>query len=167
MFTAGRQVRVSSSYTIVPMDMLASITGFGWPPNMSRYIARVVEMDVPSTPTSAFVYAKLCKLIVVGFIQMKYPQEWINTRVSMTEGVVKPEDRGLPTNFGLYIGDRARRMAEMYEQMSAKQKGKIWNTTMNKADRAANSDTFKAMQHDVAVFGRAAFAEDPERDDEN
>src|SRR5207237_837834 len=91
---------------LVPVDVLSSARGLGWPPNMSRYLARAVEMDVVSTRTSAFVYAKLCKLLLVGFVEMKYPQEWIGSRLSMERGIVQPQDRGLPTNFGRYLGDR-------------------------------------------------------------
>ena len=148
---------------LVPVNVMVSATGSIWPPNINRYFARAIEMDVASTPSSAFVYAKLCKLILVGFIQMKHPQEWIGTRVDLQQGVVKPEGRGLPTNFGLYLADRARRMADLNAQISAKQKGKIWDAAVAKVDRAANSDSLKAMEHDVAMFRWLAYDDDPER----
>ena len=60
---------------VLPVDLIADATGSEMPPNMNRYLARAVDMDVVSSNRSAFVYTKLCKLIVVGIIQMPDPRE--------------------------------------------------------------------------------------------
>lgn len=147
---------------LVRMDVMESATGSIWPPNINRYLARAIEMDVAAKSSSAFVFVKLCKLVFVGFIQMKHPDEWINTRVDTT-GVVPPGDFGLPTAFGTFLADRARRMAELQAQISKKQKATIEASMMADVERTANSESFEAMRHDVAMFGRDAFDDEPKK----
>jgi hypothetical protein len=145
---------------LVRMDVMKSATGSIWPPNINRYLARAIEMDVAATPSSAFVFVKLCKLIFVGFIQMKYPHEWINTRIDAT-GVIRPGHCGLPTTFGIFLADHARRMADLQAQISERQKAKILQSAMTDVERSAHSDSFEAMRYDVAMFGRDAFEDEP------
>lgn len=147
---------------LVRMDVMESATGSLWPPNINRYLARAIEMDVAAKPSSAFVFVKLCKLIFVGFIQMQHPEEWINTRVEET-GVIRPGNFGLPTMFGTVLADRARRMGELQAQISEKQRAKIQESMMADVDRAANSASFEAMKCDVAMFGRDAFDDEPKQ----
>lgn len=146
---------------LLPVDLIADATGSELPPNMNRYLARAVEMNAVSSNKSAFVYAKLCKLILVGFVQMPNPREWVGTRVAMKHGVIRPDRRGAPSGFGQYLADRARKMAALQATMSARQKGKISTTMRADVDRAAASESFEAMSQDVWMFGRAAF-DDPE-----
>ena len=147
---------------LVRMDVMKSASGSIWPPNMNRYLARAIEMDVAATPSSAFVFVKLCKLIFVGFIQMKYPQEWINTRIEAT-GVIQPGYSGVPTMFGTFLAEHARHMGELQAQISEKQKAKILASAMADAERSANSDSFEAMRYDLAMFGRDAFEDESKK----
>ena len=110
---------------LLPVDLIADATGSELPPNMNRYLARAVEMKAVSSNKSAFVYVKLCKLILVGFVQMPNPREWAGTRVAMEHGVIRPEHRGVPSGFGQFLADRARKMAALQATMSARQKEKI------------------------------------------
>jgi hypothetical protein len=128
---------------------------------MNRYLARAVEMDAVSSNKSAFVYVKLCKLILVGLVQMPNPREWVGTRVAIEHGVIRPEHRGAPSDFGQFLADRARKMAALQAKMSARQKEKISTTMRADVDRAAASESFEAMSQDVSMFGRGAF-DDPE-----
>jgi hypothetical protein len=146
---------------LLPVDLIAHATGSELPPNMNRYLARAVEMNAVSSNKSAFVYAKLCKLILVGFVQMPNPREWVGTRVAMKHGVIRPDRRDTPSGFGQFLADRARKMAASQATMSARQKRKIWTTMRADVDRAAASESFEAMSQDVSMFGRAAF-DDPE-----
>ncbi len=146
---------------VLPVDFIAEAKGFELPPNMNRYLARTVEMDAVSNNTSAFIYAKLCKLIIVGFVQMPKPREWVGTRVAMKHGTIRPGHRAVPGYFWQYLVDRTRNMAALQAKISARQKDKIATTMRTDLDRAAASETFAAMSHDVSMFGKTAF-DDPE-----
>lgn len=52
---------------LMPVDVIRETSDRELPPNMNRYLARAVEMDAVAGEKSAFVYAKLCKLILLGF----------------------------------------------------------------------------------------------------
>ena len=142
---------------LLPVDVLARASGSELPPNMNRYLARAVEMDAVSSNKSAFVYAKLCKLILVGFVQMPRRREWVGTRVAVKGGVIRPRDRGAPTGFGEYLAARARNMAALQATISPRQKEKISTAMRVNLGRASASETFEAMFYDVAMFGKAAF----------
>jgi hypothetical protein len=142
---------------ILPIDILTGATGFGLPPNMNRYLARAVEMDVVSTSQSAFVYAKLCKLIVLGFIQLPQFGQWRGSRVAMNRGVIEPRQFVAPIGFAEYLAERAQRMGELQAQLSDRQKAKIDATMRSDLDRTARSDTFNAMSQDVTMFGKLVF----------
>ena len=147
---------------LVRLDVMESATGSIWPPNMYRYLARAIEMDVGASPSSTFVFVKLCKLIFVGFVQMKHPQEWINTRIDAT-GVIRPGKFGLPNMFGTFLADHARRIADLQAQISERQKAKILESAKADMERAVNSASFEAMGYDVAMFGRDAFDDEPKK----
>ena len=40
-----------------------------------------IPMDIACNPHDAFVYAKMCRLLVVGFIKMPDRSEWVGTKV--------------------------------------------------------------------------------------
>ena len=143
---------------LLPVDVLGDAESRDLPVNINRYLTRAVEMDVARNDDSAFVYVKMCKLIVVGFIQMPKPREWRGTRVAVREGVVRPSQYLLPAEFGGYLLDQARRMAELQACISGRQRNRIADTMRSNLDRVASSDTLEAMHHDVMMFGNAAFA---------
>jgi hypothetical protein len=52
---------------------------------------------------------------------------------------------------------RARRLREIEESISVKQQGAVEKSYNKNLDRFARSETFKAMEADVALFGSEAF----------
>ena len=144
---------------VLPVDLIADFYGGDLPPNINRYLARAVEMDAVSNENSAFVYAKLCKLILIGFVQTPNPREWVGTRVATRYGSIRPDRRGAPSQIWHYIADRARAMARLQASMSDRQKAKIEQTMRTDLDRVAESETFAAMAQDVSMFGRSAFSD--------
>jgi hypothetical protein len=128
------------------------------PPNMNRYFSREVEADVGATGTSAFVQVKICRLMVLGFVQMPNSREWKGTRVKMRRGSIGgPQTYCLPKNFGDYLIERAKHVASLQASISEPQKEKIVAAMRGDLDRVASSDTFEAISQDVKMFGPAAF----------
>jgi len=146
---------------LLPVDVLQSSTRWTLPPNINRYLARAIEMDIPATSKSVLVYAKLGKLIFIGCVQSPIVREWQGTRLAIKRGIIQPSKFVVPTAFGNYIADRAIRMREIMQGLSERQRQKTANDMRKNIDRAAQSETFKAISHDVAMFGNDAFAEDP------
>jgi len=57
---------------------------------------------------------------------------------------------------------RAQVMAERQREMSARQKKIIAETWERDIEHVLESESFRAMQHDVAMFGEAAFEPEDE-----
>ena len=131
---------------LLPVDVLASANYPQLPANINRYLARAPDMDVVCTEKSALTYAKLCKLIVVGFIEMPEPRHWQGTRVAIKQGTIRPQRYVVPQNFGVYLTDQARRMARLYSRMSTKQRAKVVEAFRTNAERAAKSEATRALE---------------------
>jgi hypothetical protein len=130
------------------------------PPNINRYILRSVDIDVVWGGNSAFVYSKLGRFVVLGFIEMPRPRQWVGTKVHVKHGVVGPSSYTLPVQFGEYLMDKAKRAADVQGKLSEKQNRKIEESYRNDLDRATISESFRAMSEDVRLFGSKAFRND-------
>ena len=53
--------------------------------------------------------------------------------------------------------EKAKRAANAKERISEKQKKKIDESYLKNMDRAANSESFRAMSEDLKLFGSTAF----------
>ena len=140
--------------------MTPSDTG-NTPANMNRYFSRSVDMDIVAvSPTRGFVYAKLCRLLIVGFINMSENHGFEGTRLEYGEIRIDTMNYVLPAQFGQYMMNKAQRMWELQTNLSPGQKQKSELKMKKAADKIANSANFEAMMHDVDVFGDAAFIDD-------
>jgi hypothetical protein len=63
----------------------------------------------------------------------------------------------MPKPFDKFIFERANRAATLKDRISEKQTGKIREAFLNNPERAAQSDSIRAMSHDVNLFGSRAF----------
>ncbi len=127
------------------------------PTNINRYFLRVIDMDAIYTDDTAHVYTKMGHVVIVGFINVPRPKEWVGTILHVKHGNIVSPKYTLPLNFGEYLKDRARNCEGFYNKISQKQAIKI-DTDYRKAPlRAMNSETWKAMQYDFDMFGEKAF----------
>jgi hypothetical protein len=154
------RVRNGDEYELhlLPTGLLANNTPrSSLPSNINRYFTRAIDIDVGFNDVSAFVYIKMCKFIVIGFIQMLNPKHWRGTRVSTRRGTISPRTYAAPDSFLHYILDRARNMEKVLSQLSPTQQKKIAEAMRNNRDRLAASESFAAMSADVAMFGEGVF----------
>jgi hypothetical protein len=89
---------------------------------------------------------------------MPYPRQWVGTKVNVNHGVIGPTRYTLPIQFLDYLMDKSRRAANVQRRISEKQKKKIEESYRNNMDRAANSESFRAMSEDVKLFGSKVFS---------
>ena len=141
----------------LPLDAIESFTHQDMPSNINRYILRSIDIDAVWGGKSAFVYSKLGRFIVLGFIEMPQLRQWVGTKVHVKHGVVGPSSYTLPVQFGEYLMDKARRAADLQRKLSDKQNKKIEESYRKDMDRAANSESFRAMSEDVRLSGSKAF----------
>ena len=88
---------------------------------------------------------------------LAHPSHWRGTKVPATEGRIEPGEYILPSQFGEFLNSKAGQMAELNATISDRQREKIDEAFWVDLDRVAESDSFRAMDNDVRLFGRAAF----------
>jgi hypothetical protein len=138
-------------------DAVTRDSTHGLPANINRYILRTVGMDVIRSESTTFVFTKMSKFIVLGFIDVKHPRQWLGTKIHVREGMVGAGDCTVPIQLRDYIVEKAKRYASLVSSMSDTQRAKIAEAAWKDLDRVALSGTFEAMQNDVELSGHAAF----------
>jgi hypothetical protein len=144
---------------ILPMagGALETYTHSEMPTNINRYLFRTPEMSVASTDRDAFTYSKLGPFIILGFIAMPRPKQWVGTKLNVQGGTLGPRHYTMPKQFWDFISARADNAATLQERISEKQTAKIAETYRSNLDRAAQSDSMRVMHEDVKLFGSRAF----------
>jgi hypothetical protein len=132
------------------------------PPIMARYVWRVIAADVGFNEAQAFVFAKMCRLVVVGFVTMPVP--WTNTVVHADRGTIQPTRATVPRNFAEYMIDQARVTASAQGQLSPAQRKKLEEFAAANPERVANALGFQAAVEDARLFGKAAFRDNESSD---
>jgi hypothetical protein len=136
-----------------PMGMLADYQGDRTlPPNFNRYLMRTIEIDVAARPSEAFVYVKMGPAVALGFIQPPPSDTWAGTAVSLGDGQVGGE-MAAPIQFLDYLIERAEKVRALMRARSVRQIERVRESLLANPDRAAASETFRAMQADVERFG--------------
>jgi len=137
----------------MPMGALARYQGDrSLPPNVNRYLLRTVEIHVASRPSEAFVYVKMGPAVALGFVHPPPPDRWVGTRVALNEGTVGGK-MALPVQFLDYLIERAEKVRMLRRRQSTHQREKVRQDFLANVDRAAASETFRAIDADVRMFG--------------
>jgi len=137
----------------VPMGTLADYTlDRPLPPNINRYTMRSIEIHAASNSAQAFAFVKMGPAVAFGFIQPPPPDTWVGTRVALGEGTVGGQ-MAMPVQVLEYFIDRAEKVRELEKRRSARQVGKIRDTLAANMERAAASETFRAVDADALRFG--------------
>jgi len=139
------------------VDAVVSSTVSNMPTNINRYLLRAIEIYIAHTDDSVITYAKMGRFVLFGFVAMPHPRRWKGTKLNAKAGAFGVRNIELPAHIGDFVMDRARRAANRYAGISARQHAKIGESNLHDLDRAENSETFRAMHHDVLLFGDEAF----------
>lgn len=142
---------------LLPLDAVGSVDGGALPANINRYFLRTVDVDFVVGERSGFVYSKLGPMIVIGFTYQANSAEWVGTKVSRGRGKLGPRAYRLPSGFADYVVGQAEKFANIHIRLSDKQREVINSSAMSNLERVSKSASFEAMQHDVGMFGDAAF----------
>jgi hypothetical protein len=112
---------------LLPFDVIEGYKNLDIPTNIHRYILRSVDIDVAWTDdTNAFIYSKLGRFIIIGFLNVSRRKDWGETKVHVQHGVLGGlRHYMLPTYFLEYFFAQARKAAEVSAQISKEQTQKI------------------------------------------
>jgi hypothetical protein len=128
------------------------------PSDINRYMLRTVDIDAVCTKTKAFIYAKMCHLLLLGFLEMPNAEAWRGTKVHINKGCIGgPVHYRIPDNFAKYLLGRARGLTDAHDSISERQWEKITEAYLRDPERSANSETLRARDLDVALRGRMVF----------
>lgn len=148
----------------LPLGEIAELVGADVPTNINRYLLRAVEIDFVCSGDEkySFVYSKLGRMIILGFLDVPFPQRWKGGKVRVHKGVAFQQNYSLPKPFLGYLFDRAKNMRRIESKISDKQKEKIENSYRANMDKMESSETISALEQDISLFGINAF-NDPEK----
>jgi hypothetical protein len=142
---------------LLPLGEISESRGLKFPPNINRYLARTVDLNLGASESVCFVFSKLGPFAVFGFIELPYPDQWKGTKILQKGGVFAPGKYRLPIQLIDYLTDRATRSKAVMEKLSVTQRQKVNQSIRADPERFLQSGIFKAMQRDVEMFGSDAF----------
>jgi hypothetical protein len=145
---------------LIPFGPITNIAKIKFPPNINRYLLRMIEIDAGANFSTAFIFSKLGRLGLLGFIDLKKPEQWEGSKVRLRGGRLSPRVYGLPVQFGDYLASRAQRVWDAQAKTSPTQKNKIETAFLNNLDAFANSQLREAVELDIRLFGDAALNRD-------
>jgi len=130
------------------------------PDNLNRYILGGVEMDIIGGKQSLMTFAKIGRFALFGIVQPP-AGKWVNTKVHVRDGTVRPGVFQASAEIGDFLLSRARQTrAAVYDKMSPVQHQKVQDqlAAIILADPEAfmRSDHGKAILADAKMFGENA-----------
>ncbi len=146
---------------LLPFDLIETIDAPNMSPNINRYFLTTIDVDLPNTEMTLFVYSKMCKLVLLGILQVPTRDRkiWRGTKLHVNNGYFPSTKRlVMPDNVMEYISNRANQAFALLAGVSPRQKAKIAESIENNFDTIAESEVFRALNQDVLLFGKAAFA---------
>lgn len=127
------------------------------PANINRYLLRTVDLDVVRSTSTTFVLSKMGRFFILGFIDVRYPRQWVGTKINANEGTINGAEYTVPRQFGEYLTEEAHKFAAVHAKISDAQRTKMDATMWRDLNRVARSGSMEAMKHDVRLAGKAAF----------
>jgi hypothetical protein len=123
-------------------------------------MTRAVQLDLLSSRSACLTYAKLCRVIVFGFVRVNEPRRWKGTKLHLRSGTIGGRGRTeIPETILDHWNDKADALAAAFASMSPTQTEKLdemFRTTP--LDVLAATEAFRATRADVALSGKRAFS---------
>jgi hypothetical protein len=117
------------------------------------------DLPVAERSGSAFVYVKLPRFAFFGvaFKGRRFPLIQ-GTKLPMRKGRICARGYKVDVSIMNYMFEKARQSALIRSSISAAQEAKIAEAMRADPDRVLRSESFRAMQADVSLFGDDAFS---------
>jgi len=127
------------------------------PSNFNRYVSRSIDIDAACSKTEAFVYVKMCRILLIGFIKMDHRERWRDTKVHVNHGILEKRHYKVPATVSHFMYYKARRLQEVQKKLSARQWNRVGKDYEKHPEKFRDSEMFKAITQDSILFGDAAF----------
>lgn len=143
---------------VILVDTLANSSTAPVSPFLNRYFLRTMQLDIVASKSMCFTYAKLCRVIIIGFIRVEAPRRWKGTKLHVRSGFIGG-DCEVPQLLFTYWNDKANQTAAALASLSEKQQKKLDEMFANAdLDALAESEVLRAMHADVQFSGDLAFS---------
>jgi hypothetical protein len=129
------------------------------PQNINQYILRSIDIDVPCSKKEAYIYLKIGRIFIFGFIKIQNPKNWHQTKIHVKNGTLLNKHYKIPKEIVDFIFYKARKGFKTQQKMSEKQWDQIGKDYEKNIKHFGNSEMFKAIEQDYKLFGDAAFAD--------
>ncbi len=140
---------------LIYLGYIDSFNDVSMPKNINRYLLRATDFEIVTSTDLSFTYVKFGCFCILGFIEMQ-PKQWVGSKIHVKHGVIGATKYPPPVQLREYIKTRAQECQKINGQLTERQ-CKIINESYKKdMDRAAKSETIKAMTQDVVLFGEKA-----------
>jgi len=110
------------------------------PENINSYILRSVDIDAACSKSEAFVYVKMGRVFLIGFIKMLHPNQWRDTKINVKSGTLRKNHWTLPMAFRNFVYYKSRRAKKSQEKISERQWGRIGSDYSKKMYKFADSE---------------------------
>jgi hypothetical protein len=139
------------------MIVLNEVTGGAGniPTNINRYILRTVARGIYSINSKTYVYTKMGKILLIGFIEYHKPRRyWNGSQIHAKKGILESNMSVLPPEEIGFFLSRAEKLQLIESSTSPKERDKIDEIYKKKKKKALDSETVKATQLDIELFGK-------------
>ena len=133
-------------------DFVKDTTVDDLPNNFNRFMTGAVTLDIVGSEQSLMTFAKLGRFIIFGIIQ-KGPNRWEGTKIHVKDGVLKPGKFVIPAGLLDLFREKADITRLAMAQISAKQRSKIDQNTIDNLDAFSASGQFSSIMADADMFG--------------
>jgi hypothetical protein len=149
---------------LYPLEALASLPDIDSNPSsyLNRYMLRGQAIDIVARPGLSFVYVKMLKLVLLGFIEPPNANEWRGGKLRVRNGEVGSRKRRWPHDFFLYINSQAQAWHAAMDSLSDTQKRKIDELVKDAGEDLYATESYRAWAADFAMFGENAFSDETE-----
>lgn len=127
---------------------------------INRYISRAIQIDVVFGQETAIVYVKIPSFLILGFVTINGSSKLRSTRVQVNGGKIEPKEITIISELWEYIQEKANVCLELKSSLSNGQKRIIEEAYRKKLDEVPATETFKALQRDVDLFGEREIFEE-------
>ena len=113
---------------LLPLEVIAEFRGPKLPPFFNRYLVTTCDMDFVRSENTIFVYSKLCKLFIFGFIRYSDHDRkiWKGTKLHVNNGhLFAIKDYVIPDNILEFLFDKSNIALNAHNRMSPKQAEKV------------------------------------------
>jgi len=112
-----------------------SLPGFLDPNELTFYFQRGIDYCTIHSPTDAYIFTKLCRILFVGTIFTKKPSDWKRTHIHIDGGSYGPGDFQTAGSVFTFFQHAVDDMIESRKRVSPNQSRKIEEAVMKKISR--------------------------------